>query len=123
MNIYLSCVIAGMLGMLFHVFVVKYPALKKRANDANLTLSVKKYLTTDWLSLLGSFLSVVIVVYVLDEIAKVRPEIMGYIKGLFIFIGYTGSSLIQSWLGKADKIIQGIVDIKTNIADGKTTTE
>ena len=111
--------IAGTLGILFHVFVMKLPAIKKRAEAANTTLSLKDYLKTDWLSLASSFLTLIICVYIIDEITKFRPSILEWIKFFFLFIGYTGSSILQSALGRADKEIRNIVDVKTNIADNK----
>jgi len=119
MNTLIECFIAGLLGILFHVFVIKLPAIKKRAEAANTTLSLSEYLKSDWLALSGSLLTVIICVFILDEITKFRPSILEWIKFFFIFLGYTGSSILQSALGRADKEIRNIIDVKTNIADGK----
>lgn len=119
MNTSIECFIAGLLGILFHVFALKLPAVKKRAEAANVAFSVKEYLKADWLALISSVLTLIICVYVLDEITKFRPSILDWIKFFFVFIGFTGSSILIHALGRADKTIRDIVDVKTNIADGK----
>ena len=119
MNTTIECFIAGLLGLLFHVFVIKLPAVKKRSEAANLPFTLSAYLKADWLALSSSVLTIVIGVFILDEITQYRPSILEWVKFFFIFIGYTGSSILQAALGRFDKATREVVDIKTNIADGK----
>ena len=56
----------------------------------------------------------------IDELLAAKPSLSEYIKWFFIFVGYTGSSLIQSVLSATSKKINAIIDLKTNLADGVT---
>jgi len=116
-QIYLKCVIAGILGIIAHIVFLKLPAVKKRSLAANKPFSVAEYFKDDWLAILGSFLTVVICVYLLDEIIGYNPSFFRYVKYGFLFIGYTGSSVLIGILGKADPKILTKVDKATNELD------
>ena len=118
-NLYINCVIGGILGILFHIFVLKLPAVRARAKAANVPFKMSDYFKDDYLAIVASLLTVIILVWVLDEIIGYNPSFMRYIKFFFIFIGYTGSSVLVNVFGKFDKEVQKIVDIKTDISDGK----
>ena len=118
-QLYVNCFIGGLIGMLFYLFAIKLPAIRKRALAANLPFSIKGYFKDDYLSVIASLISIIALVWTLDEIIGYNPSFMRYIKFFFIFIGYTGSSVLVNVLGKFDKEVQRIVDIKTNISDGK----
>lgn len=118
-NVYLDLFIGGLLGMLFQVFVLKMPALKKRAEAANVEFKPMDYFKTDWLALSTSVLSIVIGVFVFDELTNSYPSIVKYAKFFFIFVGYTGASFLQGVLGVYDTRVRNIVNEKTNIADAK----
>lgn len=116
-NIFIDCFIGGVIGILCHVFLLKLPALKKRAEKANAYFSISGYFKNDWLTLVGSLLTVVVAIFVLDELLAFRPSIEKWLKFSFVFIGYTGSSILQGIFSKTDSKIQQIVDTKTNKAD------
>jgi len=118
-NVYLDLFIGGLLGQLFHVLVIKLPALKKRATDANTTFNPAQYFKDDWLALTASLVTILICIFLFDEITGAYPSIVKYAKFFFIFVGYTGSSVLLGALSRADKKIQKVVDTKTNIADHK----
>src|SRR5262245_52625619 len=113
----IKCFIGGLLGILFHVFVIKYPALKKRAAAVKVELSLSTYLKQDLVSIIGSVITVLIVIFIIDEIAHFRPEIMEVLKFFFIFVGHTGSSILQYIFGVADKKLRNIVDLKTGATE------
>jgi predicted cation transporter len=117
-NLHLDLIIGGLMGLLFHVFALKLPAMKTRAENANMGFSLSGYLKDDWVSLCASIASVVIAAFVIDEILQLQPAIKGYLKFFFVFIGYTGSSVLQGILSRTEKKIQQVVDEKTNKADG-----
>lgn len=119
MNIYLQCIIAGLAGLLFHIFCVKLPALKKRAKLANTNFKVVDYFIDDWLTICGSILTIGIVVFMLDEFAKIDARVMEYVKWFFLAVGYMGSSFLQSILSNTDNAINKVIDTKTDKADGK----
>lgn len=110
---------AGVLGILFHIFVIKLPSLKKRSQAANLSFTFKEYIQEDWLALAASFIALFIALMVIDEVVKYKPIIADFLKWIFVFIGYTGSSTLVALLSKTDTVINKVVDIKTDVADGK----
>lgn len=116
---YAWCLIAGLLGILFHLFAIKIPSMKTKAKVANEKFDLACYLKDDLAAIISSLLTVLITLVILDEVVKVRPAIQPYLKFGFVFVGYTGSSILIAVLGTAQKKIDKIVDTKTDKADGK----
>ena len=98
--------------------LLKIPQLQQRSKAANHDFSIKDYFKDDWAVILASFVTVGIVIICIDELIAVKPELANYIKWLFVFVGFTGSSILQAVLSVTNKKIMAIIDIKTNIADG-----
>lgn len=114
----LSYLLAGTLGVFFHIFVIKIPSLRDKSKRANHPFTFKDYLADDWHSIAGSFISIGILIIGLKEVLALKPEFANYITWIFVFVGFTGSSLIQSIFSIANKKIMQVIDVKTNIADG-----
>lgn len=109
--------LAGSLGVLLQI-CLKVNALKVQSKVANHSFSFKDYFRDDVFTILGSFITVIIGVICLDEIIGLNAGIEKYVKWFFVFVGFTGSSIIQSAFSVTSKKIQAIIDVKTNIADG-----
>lgn len=120
---YLDCVWAAVIGILIHVIVVKMPSYATRAKAANKKFSIVEYLNDEWLPILGTMVSTAAILYVWDEWVGFHPMILKYAKSWFIFIGFTGSSLLLSILGRAGKKLNNLIDVKTDIADGVVAQE
>lgn len=118
LKIYAGCLIAGVLGILFHL-ILNINKTKKRFNVANLEFDFGMYVKGEIWALIASLLTVVIATYLIDELANFRPEILEWIKFFFVFVGYSGSSLLVGILGKANSYVNKVVDAKTDIADEK----
>lgn len=103
--------------MFFHLVAVKIPSVKARAKAANIPYTLKGYLKDDSAAIMASILTVIIGVYVLDELLGYRPSILKYLKFFFIAVGFMGSSVLIALLGKATKAINSVVDAKTNELD------
>lgn len=116
-QLYISCFIIGLVGILFHVFVIKLPSVKEQYRVGNKAFSIQQYLADDWIALGGSLVTLIAFVLFIDEVLKWKPAIIDYIKFLFFFIGYTGSSVLLALLSQATKKINSVVDIKTNELD------
>lgn len=116
-QLYINCFIAGILGMLFHLIAYKIPALKRRAKVANEKFEFKQYLKDDWMGLTATVMSIGIFVWLLDEMVGYNPSLLRVVKLFFFFVGYTGSSVLVSILGRFDKKVEAIVDYKTNQLD------
>lgn len=118
MDLHLDLLLPAAIGILIQIFVVKIPSLKNRSEAANHPFSVIDYFKKDWVTILGSFLGVLMFLVGWDQIVGLHDSLTKYSKWVFGFVGYTGSSMIQSAFGVTGKLIKQIVDVKTNIADG-----
>lgn len=115
-NLIIQCLVAGFLGIAVQV-ILKLIALRNRSAAANTPFRVADYFTDDWLTLLLSIVTVVIGVYVLDELIAYKPEVASYVKFFFIAVGYMGSSILHMILSVTEKKILKVIDVKTDIAD------
>jgi hypothetical protein len=118
-ELYIQCLALGILGLLFHLFAMKIPAVRSRAKAANMPFTLKAYFAEDYPAVIASLITVIIAVLCVDELVGYKPAIMDYLKFFFVFVGFTGSSILISVLGRFDASIKTIVDVKTDIADGK----
>lgn len=114
---FLQCAIAGIIGMLLQVFLVKLPSLQLRYAKANEKLTIGRFIQDEWVTLIGSVLTILAIVYCLDEVLNLQPDLVKVIKWLFIFVGFTGSSIIMALFSKTAKTLNGIIDVKTNELD------
>ena len=119
LTLYAWCFVAGLLGIIFHIVAIKIPSMKKRAKVANEPFDFRTYLKDDATAIAASVVTVLIVLVALDEVLNFKPSIQPYLKASFVFIGYTGSSILIAALGTAQSKIDKIVDRKTDKADGK----
>ena len=117
MNNYLIYSLAGALGVVLQI-CIKVNVLKNNSKTANHAFSYKEYFKDDLFTIIGSFTTVAIAIICIDEIVGLNSKIAEYVKWFFVFVGYTGSSIIQVAFSVTAKKIQAIVDVKTNIADG-----
>lgn len=116
----IQCFIAGLIGMLLHIFLVKLPSALNRSQMANVRLTPAKFFREEWITITGSALTVLAIVYCLDELLNLKPELVKIIKWLFIFVGFTGSSIIMALFSRTAKTLNSIIDVKTDIADNKS---
>jgi len=120
-ELYIHCVIASMVGVLFHV-AIKIKSLWEDHKKANLQFSVRQYFIDDWIALIVDILASLILVYLVDEWLDFDSKLLGKIKSVFFFVGFTGSYVILQFLSVAKKNFRKSIDYKTNIADEKTGT-
>lgn len=104
-------------------------AQKKLAASSNVAFSIKKYLSTEGISIFMDIICNILLQLAFGGIIDVVPH--DYIKwysllSLFAFgvgAAYGGSAFIISIIGKTQKMLLNIIDKKTNISDaveGKT---
>jgi hypothetical protein len=120
-EIYIHCVVASLLGVVFHI-AVKIKSLHDDHKVANLKFSVAQYLKDDWIALVVDVLAALILVYLVSEWVSEDSRILTKMKSIFVFVGYTGSSVLMQVLSVAKKNFRKAVDYKTNIADASTGT-
>ena len=117
-NSLLNYFICGSLGVLLHL-MLKISNFIKLGKKANHPFSMKGYLQDDWPTIVADFLSVGILIFCLDEIVKFKPAVVDYIKWLFVFVGFTGSSIITGAMSVTGNKLMQVIDVKSNLADGK----
>lgn len=113
-----NCAVAALIGQLIHIFVVKIPSLQTRFRKAKVPFSVKEFFKAEWVTMVGNLFAIIGLLWTLDETLNIRPEILVAIKWLFLFVGFTGSSIVLSVFSKTGKYLNNIIDLKTG--DEKT---
>lgn len=116
-QIYIQCVVASGIGIAFQI-VMKMISLQSRSRAANKKFSAAEYFRNDWLVIIATFITCAAFIFFLDELTSWQPFIKGWVKLMFVFVGYTGSSVLQLLLSRTAKKLEQIIDLKTNIADG-----
>lgn len=118
MNTIWTYFLLGTLGLIVQT-TIKIAVLKKQSRITNHVFSFRDYIRDDWPTIVGSLATVWIAILALDEYLPASPIITKYVKVFFAFVGFTGSSLIQAAFSFYGKKVMAIMDIKSNIADGK----
>ena len=111
--LYASLLGISILGQLIHISI-KLKAMQQRAVSANLPFRPKELWEKDWTNMLLSFLCNLALLVGFSELASYSEVVKIWPKCLFLLSGYTGSSLVLSWLSKADKAQQTAVSQITN---------
>lgn len=117
-QMYLWCSILGLIGIAFQT-LIKINKLQTQSKLANHAFKIRDYFENDWTTILLNLLTLAVAVISIDEVVKYKPQVVSFIKWFFFFIGYTGSSILNSLLSKTQDGLNKIIDIKSNIADNK----
>lgn len=118
------CIVMFILGQAVQLFIVKIPSVRERCRAANKDFSFAEYWKSDWNLVIGMGLFGGMLVVGLQEIIGMKPEVLNYVRWFFGGVGFSGQSFILSRWSKFEKVLNAVVDVKTNIADGvedKTT--
>lgn len=116
-SLYIQCIAMFILGQGIDLFLIKIPELRNLYRKANEGFSWKKYWEGDWNVIVGTFLVGIMFVIGTDQILKLKPAILDYIKWLFAGLGGFGSTIIVSKWSSCKKYIMNIIDTKTNELD------
>lgn len=117
MQLYIECFVVAVLGMALQT-ILKIKSLQEKAKAANVKFSVGDYFKNDWGSVAASLITIIMFLFFIDNILKLKPSIIDYIKLLFAFVGYTGSDIASKVFGVINKKINNAIDAKTTISDG-----
>lgn len=115
-QIYFQCVIACLIGNLLHI-AFKVRSLAVDHKIANLQFSIGKYISNDKWALIVDAGASFALVYLADEWLDFDERILGKIKSIFVFVGFTGSYVILQAMSVAKKKFRNAVDFKTNKSD------
>ena len=121
-QLYIQCVIACLIGNVLHIaFKILY--LRKSHKELNLQFSIGKYFKDDAWPLIVDFLASFAIVYIIDEWLEFNEFIIGKIKSIFIFIGFTGSYVLLLFMSVAEKKFREAAGHKakqSDLQDGTT---
>lgn len=95
----------------------KMRSMQIKARLANVEFSLKSYLQDDWIVIVGNVVTVLICLFVTGEVVSLKPEIIFYLRMGFVFIGYTGSDILNRIFSVANKKLNSAIDYKTTQAD------
>lgn len=115
-EIYYQCVLACLIGNLLHI-AFKVRSLAVDHKIANLQFSVGKYIKDDKWALIVDAASSFALVYLADEWLDFDERILGKIKSIFVFVGFTGSYVVLQVMSVAKRKFRSAVDFKTNKSD------
>jgi hypothetical protein len=104
------------------------PSYKSKCLAANKPFSVIEYFKLDGLRILGSITTIAVLMAIWDEWIGWNPFVLKYAKSLFVFVGFSGSSLLLGIFGVASKKVTDLLSLKANAFDNvtgsvSTTTE
>lgn len=117
--LYIQCFLVAFFGMLLQA-LLKIKSLQDKARKANVQFSPKEYLVDDWVSHSASLVTVIMIMFFVDELAHFSEYVMNYVKFGFAFVGYTGSDIMSRLFSVVNKRINNAIDDKTTIADQAT---
>lgn len=121
LSLYIQCFAVAFFGMLLQA-LLKIKSIQNKAGVANVKFSAKEYLIEDWVSHSASLVTVIMVMFFVDEFAHFSEFVMKYVKFGFAFVGYTGSDIMSRLFSVVNKRINKAIDYKTTIADESTGT-
>lgn len=109
--------IAGILAMAFtHLGLIA--EFKKKFKVANETFVLKRYFEDEWTQILRTLIVLCLTAMTVSIWTKAKQVLNEYQIVVFIAMGSFGTLILSYALGKTQKYIMGIIDKKTNIADG-----
>lgn len=118
---YLSCFSIALIGMGLQT-AMAMQSLQKKARLANVEFKAKHYLQEDYLTLVISFLTIVLAMLLINEVLNIKPEVKDYLKFGFAFIGYASNDIASRLFSAANSRVNAAIDYKTTIADKATGT-
>jgi hypothetical protein len=120
-SLYWKCAAIALLGVLAHIIIVKLPSYKSKCEAANKRFSVLEYFQQDGLRILGSIVTIGLLMAAWDEWVGWNQALLVKAKSLFAFIGFAGSSLLLGIFGVANKKVMDLLGLKANAFDNATS--
>src|SRR5690348_11855740 len=108
-ELYIHCCIACLIGNMLHI-AVKIRSLAIDHKKANLEFSIGDYMKMDKWALVVDLLASLVIVYLVDEWLDLDSRLLGKIKSIFVFVGFTGSYVILQAMSVAKSKYRQAVD-------------
>lgn len=117
-SLYIQCVTMFLLGQVLQILWIKVPDIKSRAKLANQKFIWKDWWSSDWNLVMGTMVVGAMLIIGLDQFVHWKPAVLDYLKWFFGGLGFFGSTVVLAKLSKYAAYFNGVIDLKTNIADG-----
>lgn len=117
--LYIQCVLMFIGGQAIHLFLIKVPAIKTRCTAANKPFKWSEWWGADWNIIIGTQIIGALIILGLDEIIYWKPNVLDYVKWFFAGMGAFGSTIAMAKFSQFEKTLNSVIDLKTDIADGK----
>ena len=101
---------------------IKMNSFKTRMASIKVIFNAREYFEDDWLSIICSFISILLLLFLLPEIETHYPGVKGWIRALSALAGYSNTSLLTWGLSQFDKRIKAAGEYKASIAGEATGT-
>jgi hypothetical protein len=116
----------ALLGSLIHASL-KLRSLQQKAKVGNAgAFNAWQYMKEDVFAHVAAFATILLALFFAADTLHHLTLLIGndvramlIVKGIFAFVGYSGSDVASRLFGAASKRLNTIIDQKTNIADGK----
>ena len=118
LSLYIQCVAMLILGQALQVFLIKVPDIKNKATLSNQKFIWKDWWAADWNLVIGTSILGALTIVGLDELIHWKEQILEYVKWFFAGIGFIGSTIVLAKYSKYAAYFNGVIDVKTNLADG-----
>lgn len=92
-------------------------SLQVKAKLNNVIFHPIEVVTQDWLIDIGSLISIIICLFFIDSVLKIRPDAVNYLKIFFAFIGYTGSDVLSRLFSVVNNRLNAAIGYKTKQTD------
>lgn len=115
-ELYIQCFLVAFFGMLLQA-LLKIKSIQDKARKANVEFSAKEYFIDDWISHCASLVTVIMIMFFVDELAHFSEHVMNYVKFGFAFVGYTGSDIMSRFFSVVNKRVNNAIDYKTTQTD------
>lgn len=103
--------------------LIKLDGIRRKFRLANVPFEYKKYFQEEWIMILVGLLFPVVIYFVWDELSTNIERVSKYQMLAFFTLGAASTWLPLKWFGASEKLINKVIDEKTNISDAQKPSE
>lgn len=113
---YVMYALCGIMGLAISTVLI-LRSLSQKSRAASTEFSVAMYFKLDWFTPVGSLLTIVLFLMMVDVTLKWNPSLVNWLKPAFATVGYFGSDISSRLFSVMNGYINKAVDYKTDISD------
>jgi hypothetical protein len=116
LTIYLQCFGVAFLGCVLQA-AMYLRGVQQKSKLANVEFNIGMYFKNDWLSIVISFVTILLFLSFTSDIVATFEKASKYLKLGFAFIGYFSQDIAARFFGALNKRVNEVIDQKTTAAD------